>query len=280
MSFFDYIYHYFVDPILRNGWFNPINTTVYAIILAVAVYLVFKMLKRMNIKIDNHFFLAVLPFIYWGSTTRVLHDAAYKGILSSDLNHFYNSPIFPTPGSYIITFTLAVFVLLLSLVAQKRIKIPYWKFMLSIGICLDVINTVLLPFKSIFPLIFIISIALIFFSPFLILRIFSKRKIFLKKLFPAKNLGIIFSHLLDASATVTALSLYGYLEQHVVPRFFISIFGPVCMFPLKVAVVLPALWIIDKYTDDKNFKNFLKLVILILGLAPGLRDTIRLMVGV
>jgi uncharacterized membrane protein len=37
------------------------------------------------------------------------------------------------------------------------------------------------------------------------------------------------------------------------------------------------LWIIDRYGEKGSFNNFLKVVVLILGLAPGLRDTIRLM---
>ncbi|MCX6815197.1 MAG: DUF63 family protein [Candidatus Aenigmarchaeota archaeon] len=32
----------------------------------------------------------------------------------------------------------------------------------------------------------------------------------------------------------------------------------------------------DKYAEEGDFRNFLKIVILILGLAPGLRDAIRL----
>ncbi|MEE9406424.1 MAG: DUF63 family protein, partial [Candidatus Aenigmarchaeota archaeon] len=76
--------------------------------------------------------------------------------------------------------------------------------------------------------------------------------------------------------------MFGYLEQHVVPRMLIFDFGPISMFVLKIAVVIPVLILIDRYTKDtdKNFINFLKIVILILGLAPGLRDLLRLMVMV
>ena len=49
---------------------------------------------------------------------------------------------------------------------------------------------------------------------------------------------------------------------------------------LKLVVLLPVLYIVDRYTEPGEFRNFLKIVILILGLAPGLRDLIRLVVGV
>ena len=106
----------------------------------------------------------------------------------------------------------------------------------------------------------------------------SEQKI--KAILTPVNQLILGAHFLDASATFISLSLFGYFEQHVVPRFFIGFFGPVSMFFLKIIVVIPVLYIIDRHTEDRNFRNFLKIVVLILGLAPGLRDTIRLLVGV
>ncbi len=277
----DVIQEYFINPILQNGWYNPVNTIVYSILLVIGVYLVYKMLKRMDVHIDSRFFLAILPFILWGSTTRVLHDAAYAGILSPELNAFYGSPIFPTPGSYIITFALALFVLLVSLLVQRFTKFPYWKTMLVIGIVLCIINFLILPIFYIFPIALIIKVTGLWAAVFFIPRKFMTRYVPpFNKLFSIENTGILVAHFLDATATVTALTLFGYLEQHVVPRLFFPIMGPFAMFFLKVVVVLPVLWIVDRYAEEGDFKNFLKIVILILGLAPGLRDMIRLGVGV
>ncbi|NIO22937.1 MAG: DUF63 family protein [Candidatus Aenigmarchaeota archaeon] len=277
----DLIQEYFINPILQNGWYNPLNTIVYSILLVIGVYLVYRMLKRMDVHIDSRFFLAILPFILWGSTTRVLHDAAYAGILSPELNAFYGSPIFPTPGSYIITFALALFVLLISLLAQRFTRFPYWKAMFGIGIVLDIVNFLILPVFSFFPIILILGITILWAAVFYLPRnVFTWKIPSFNKLFSIDNTGILSAHFLDATATVTALTLFGYLEQHVVPRLFFPIMGPFAMFFLKVVVVLPVLWIVDRYAEEGDFKNFLKIVILILGLAPGLRDMIRLGVGV
>jgi uncharacterized membrane protein len=283
MSFLD---DYFINPILQNGWFNPVNTVVYSLILIVAVFIVYKILNKMNIKIDKHFFLAVLPFIFWGSSTRVLHDAAFAGILSPELNAFYGAPIFPTPGSYFITFMLAFSVFLISVGIQKLSKVPYWKTMFSAGAALSILNIYFLPVLNFYPLILIAGLTLFWMFLFYIPsrsfqhKFFKKRYPHLKKIFSPVNQLILGAHLLDASATFIALSLYGYLEQHVVPRLIFPLAGPVGMFILKISVVIPVLWIIDVYAEDRNFRNFLKLVVLILGLAPGLRDLIRLMAGV
>lgn len=277
---------YFLNPILQNGFFNPVNTIVYALILVVAVFIVFRMLFRLGIAIDRKFFYAIFPFIFWGSSTRVLHDAAFAGVLSPELNAFYGSAIFPTPGSYLITFTLALVVLLGSLGVWRVTKIPYWKTMVVVGTILSLINIALLPWVEFLSLYLILGFTVfwggIIFALSLLFKsnFFRKRHIHLERIFSIPNQVILAAHLLDASATFVALTLYGYFEQHVLPRFLFPFFGPISMFMLKIVVVLPVLWIIDSYSEDKNFKNFLKIVVFILGFAPGLRDLLRLMVGV
>ncbi len=271
MSWID---EFFINPILQNGWFNPVNTTVYGLILVVAVWAVYKLMVRLKISIDGNFFVAVLPFIFWGATTRVLHDAAVAGTLSPELMAIYSLKIFPTPGSYIITFSLALAVLLISLVVQRFSGLQYWKVMLGIGLVLDIINIFLLPFVTFWPVMLILALTAGWTALFLG---YSKWQ---PKLMSRVNAGLLSAHMLDASATVVAVALFGYLEQHVVPRLLFGLAGPYSFFILKFAVIWPVLWLIDRYTEPGSFRNFLKIVILILGFAPGLRTVIRLAVGV
>jgi uncharacterized membrane protein len=75
----------------------------------------------------------------------------------------------------------------------------------------------------------------------------------------------------------------GYWEQHPLPALLIGTFGPGAMFLLKIAVVLPILLVLDRYMadkKDKEMRTWLKIVILILGLAPGVRDAARIAMGV
>ena len=281
MSFID---DYFLNPILANGWFNPVNTLVYSIILVIAVYYVYKLLKKMKIRIDTNFTISILPFIVWAASTRVLHDAAVANILPQAINDFYSSPLFPTPGSYFITFTLALITLLISLGVQKYKDIPYYRTMTSLGVVYCIINFILLPLPNPYPLLLIGGITLLwaglFFLPQFIPGIPGK----VKKLFSRENDFILSAHFLDATATVVSLTLFGYVEQHVVPRLLFPYMGPYAMFFLKAIVVIPVLWLLDRHRADDprsaEFIHFLKTVVLILGLAPGLRDTLRLMAGV
>jgi len=277
-----FVYEHFVEPVLSNGWFNPVNSLTYGIILIIAVYLVFRMLKKMNIHIDRYFLYAILPFILWGSSTRVLHDAAYYGVLTGELGKFYSMPVFPTPGSYLITFLLALLVLLFSLSVQKFFGFPYWKTMFTAGLILDTANFLMLPKFDFIPVLTILGITGLWSALFLVLWRFSETVNIqgLKRIFSFENSCLLSAHMLDASATFVALAFFGYLEQHPLPRFLIGLTNPAAMFLLKLVVLLPVLYVIDRYSEEGDFRNFLKIVILILGLAPGLRDTIRLAVGV
>jgi len=284
----DFLSEYFLNPILSNGWFNPVNSLVYGIILVVAVYFVFKLLKRMHIHIDRHFLYAITPFIFWAAITRVLHDAAFSGALKGDIGAFFLLPIFPTPGSYFITFTLALSVLVISLTVQKysRAKLPYWKTMAGIGAALSIIEFALIPKFDLIPVGMILGITDLWTLLFFLLHKFSvslkKDSVMktLKQIFTLDNSAILSAHMLDASATFVALAFFGYAEQHPLPRTLIEFSNPAAMFLLKLVVLIPVLYIIDRYAEKGEFKNFMKIVIFILGLAPGLRDMIRLMAGV
>jgi uncharacterized membrane protein len=281
----DFISEYFLNPILSNGWFNPVNSIVYGVILVAAVYLVFRLLRRMKIRIDRYFLYAILPFVLWGSSTRVLHDAAFYGALKGAAGEFYSLPVFPTPGSYFITFTLALAVLIASLGVQRYAKLAYWKVMAVVGIALDIVNFALMPAFNPLPVGMILGITVLWSLLFLLLNKFSEKagqKIFkpLKDVFTKQNCTILSAHMLDASATFVALAFFGYSEQHPLPRFLIDLSNPAAMFLLKLVVLIPVLYIVDRYSEKGEFRNFIKIVILILGLAPGLRDMIRLMAGV
>ncbi|MCJ7816811.1 MAG: DUF63 family protein [Candidatus Aenigmarchaeota archaeon] len=321
----DFFTEFFVNPILLNGWFNPVNTLLWGLILVVAAFLVYsKLLKRMKILVDKHFTLAIIPFIFWASSTRVLRDLFYGmsqqasgnsqqfmtdivyqiGLIQqqafSYISRFVPIPpiagffswivtLFPTPGSYVFTFIFALACLFIGLGIQRIWKVQYWKIMFVIGFVACILNVWMLPFTNPWGMGMILGItgafAAVFFG-FTYIQERFKSKVTKSpsfqwlKLFSRPNSSLLSAHMLDSSATFVSVMFFGYLEQHPVPRLFIESVGPWTFFVLKLAVLLPSLYIIDKYAEDGDFKNFLKIVILILGLAPGLRDTIRLAAGV
>jgi uncharacterized membrane protein len=98
--------------------------------------------------------------------------------------------------------------------------------------------------------------------------------------FNAFLLGV---HMFDASTTFVALQYFPYYEQHVLSNFVIAFVGPVGQFLIKLPIVLIVLYFLERELpkkEDENMKNFFKVAILILGLAPGLRNFLRLGIGV
>ena len=94
---------------------------------------------------------------------------------------------------------------------------------------------------------------------------------------------LYFAHLLDAKATWLGIQEYGYAEKHVLPTFLIEEFGTAfVMIPLKIIVVTAALWMLFSIKDDDDDPQAITLLMMFLitlGLAPGVRDMLRIALG-
>jgi uncharacterized membrane protein len=252
----EFINENFILPLCR--YYTPIGTITYGIILILAVLGTYKLLKYLKIKIDRRFFIGLLPFIIYGGWTRALRD---------HMLGIYQSNFFCSPPIYFIIYIITLASLLIGIVIGKKSKkYSYENVMLVIGLSLLLYNASLTVINNIsgFSIILILVglWSLVFFGI----------NHFKPKLLSKENAGILVSHLLDASSTFTAVSFFGYYEQHVLPGFLIDLFGAWSMFPLKIFVVWTVLYVIDSSKEDVFFKRFLKIIILILGLALGIRD--------
>ena len=96
----EFIWQYLWGPVLADArgepisgikeGYNPVNTLVYGVVLAVAVYYIYRLLERLHVEIDLRFFAAVAPFAALGSVLRALEDA---GMFHGDLGILFISPI-------------------------------------------------------------------------------------------------------------------------------------------------------------------------------------------
>jgi uncharacterized membrane protein len=284
----EFFQQYFIDPIIYNTGYNPVNSITYGLILIAAFVLTYKLLQKMKIKIDRKFFFVIIPFIFLGAILRSLEDLwEARGIAESiikifvitDVNGITRNLLLVTPLIYFTMFFIALFSLVFSIAVEKfsKKRFTYDKIWFSIGLLLSLYFFLQLNFVDFMAMGLILGIFSLWAILFAGLREYGKREN--KKLFAflsIENTIIILGHMLDASATFVALNFYGYFEQHFLPRFFIDTFGPAAFFALKLPVILLALYYIDKEMSDDGKRTFLKIVILILGLAPGLRDMLRL----
>jgi uncharacterized membrane protein len=116
---------------------------------------------------------------------------------------------------------------------------------------------------------------------------FLKRKHGILKIYSNPvNLFIIFGQMFDAVATFVGVDYYGYAEKHPIPDFFFQTFGTSAVFlPIKFLLAIVVIYLIDisfkeDLKDYPNLKGLIKIIIIVLGLGPGTRDMLRLMMGV
>ena len=254
MSFQDFFNKYFIHPVYAGEGYNVVNTTAYALLFILFAYGFFETLKKLKIKIDRNFVLAFIPLTLFAISMRVFQDA---GIVKGYW--------FVTPGIWVLFIGIILSTFSMSLFIQKRTKIPYHKIMQIVGLTLLVPALFLLQIKNLQG----ISYVALVFLPLLLTLKFVK--------WSPENKVITTVHAFDAIVTFVSIEFFNYKELHVIPRFVINLTGTVFSFiVLKLVIVVSVLLLLDKYTDDNEFKNYIKFMIGILGFVPGIRDFLRL----
>lgn len=108
------------------------------------------------------------------------------------------------------------------------------------------------------------------------------------------NVALVFAHMVDGLATWVALEdpvgfgIPQYSEKHPFSDFLLRYWNGF-LFPFtKFAMVIIVAWMLDRETrddanntlDSRNMVGLVKMAIFVLGFAPGLRDVLRLTMGV
>ncbi len=275
-----FINTYYLDPIRGDEGYNPVNTFTWAVILGICIFGVLKLLEKLKVKINPRFIVSVLPFVLAGSSLRVIEDSPV------DILHPPASYLLITPNIYFLVFVITVGCLWISIKLQKAGMVKNFHFafagfgmiwfFINLGILLH-FQKVVSPFVPIFVIVTGTGLTFIF---YLIAR-HLKSSIFTDPL----NLSILMAHLMDASSTYIGVDKLGYFEKHVVPTYLINLTGTaLVMYPLKLIIFIGVLYMLDtQFEDDEsslNLKMLIKMVILILGLSPATRNTIRMTLGI
>lgn len=274
MGFID---EYFLNPMRHpNNYapYNLVNTLTYAIVAVFAAYLLFKIIKKYGFKLNEEFAKAILPYIVFGSALRVVTDA---GILPRTI-YLFGIELHPfiSPGIYFITFAI----ILLGFGASHLVNNRKWlRNSFGLGTTLSIIPlAALLPYYTYF-----IHAIGMFIGPLLALLVYEwlwiKRKL-KKDLF--ERLAI-FGQVLDGTASFIGIQFgtttQSYFEQHVVGAAIMST-SPVLFLIIKTIFVFSAIELLRREDKDSQERRFVLLLIAIFGLAPGLRDLLRIMCGV
>jgi uncharacterized membrane protein len=65
--------------------------------------------------------------------------------------------------------------------------------------------------------------------------------------------------------------------MHVLPNFLIEIFGPLSFIFLKACIIFSVLVLLDNFLKKREERNFIKLIVGMLGASTGIRDFLRIL---
>jgi len=263
-----FIEQYFLDPISEKSGYNLVNTGVYAAIALGALYLIYRVLKDRKVQIDDYFIKTVVAFVLFGSVKRVVTDAVDSGVAFDPLvKSLFAYNIFNiTPGIYV--FVGGLFLVAMAIDYLTKRKLALW-----IGVALLAVHLLIL--GSIYYRInitYFAMTAILALIPFAAVYSYFKNK-----LMPL----VVLSQALDGAATYMAIEVNGnYFEQHVFSNLIGQNSGFLYFYLFKIFLSIIFVYLVDKEKASDFDKNYLLSIALVFGLAPGIRDILRVTFGV
>jgi len=278
----EFLYKYYIDPIRYGQAYTLVDTLTYALILIVAVYIVYRGLLRYKIAIDDELVLATMPFVVLGGLLRVVEDT---GMITSDFRFLLITPLI-----FFTIFMFAVIALFAGKLAENAGFVTrYRRVYGGVGIvaCLVTVAALVwfgltettIALNVLVAILGLASVTSLAFWAFLV---------YVLKWDYASNILyklLIFGHMLDASATSYGIDIHPvhYVEQHVVGSGLIEATGTAfSMFLLKIAVLIPAIYVLEMYRREgsSDLWHLILLAMIVVGMAPGIRDLTRMVLHV
>ncbi|MBN1454846.1 MAG: DUF63 family protein [Methanomicrobia archaeon] len=277
----EFITTYFIHPITLDTGYNPVNTVTWALVLVAFLFLTLKLLQWLKIRIDRRFIAAVLPYIVVGATLRVIEDAEF---VMPPLSYLLITPLI-----FFLIFGCSLILLILAVQITKARRIVTDK------------NTHVHAFGLFGLLWCLTNLALLFWFtsiavpwvPFAVIGIAAAltgaiyalaTRYNIRFLTDRLNLAVIAAHLLDATSSFIGIDLLGYAGKHVIEGMIVEYTGTAAgMFLLKLGILIPVLYVLNtQFTekDEDELKHLVLLALLMIGLAPAVRNTLRMMLGV
>jgi uncharacterized membrane protein len=275
----EFITTYYIQPITHDTGYNPVNTITWALVLVAFLYLTLKLLQLLKIQIDRRFIAAVVPYIVVGATLRVIEDAEF---VRPPLSYLLITPLI-----FFLLFGCCLLLLIIAVQiaqASRVVNIQYTHVFGLFGLLWCLANLALLIwFASIeVPWVPVAVIGIATALTGAIYALASKYNI--RFLSDRLNLAVIAAHLLDATSSYIGIDLLGYAGKHVIEGLIVEYTGTAAgMYLLKLGILLPVLYVLDtEFTEEEEgeLRYLVLLALLMIGLAPAVRNTLRMMLGV
>ena len=272
----EFLYTYYIHPITYDTGYNPVNTITWALMLGLMVFVLWKILKKLGIVIDKRFIAAVSPYIFVAASLRVMEDA---DLFSPPISYMLITPLI-----YFLIFfcCVAILVILRVLSGPNRIN-DYVVVFGLIGVLWFIANMILLLRNEAIVNLWVLF-AVIGISGMIMLVIYVVgAKLHAKFLTESLNVSVLTAHLLDASSSYIGIDFLDYRGKHVIEGMIVQYTGSAAgMFLLKLGILIPVLYLLDICFGEREIelKNLVLLVLITIGLAPAVRNTLRMILGV
>jgi len=282
----EFIYKYYIDPIRYGQAYTLVDTLTYALILIICVWLIYRWLCRSRIAVDREFVYALIPWVIWGGLLRVVEDTGVTGPVWGML--------LTTPFIFFLIFAVAAPVLWGLWFLETRQVIT--RFKRAFGIAGSAASFATLAFLLWFGVTttrvdWVVAATILSMAAISTGLVYGLVRYVFKWEYVSDRLYqlMIFGHMLDASATSYGIDLHSvpYVEQHVVGSALIALTGTAfVMYPLKLLVVIPGIWILEQYRRSDESGNtsgiwyLILLAMIMVGMAPGIRDMLRMVLYV
>ena len=263
----------------ERGAYTLVDTLTYALILIIAVFLIYRWMQRTGLSFDRRLLFATLPWVVFGGLARVVEDT---GMLPAPWRYLLITPLI-----FFVLFFYAVAVLYLChrFLGERGVRVYA---MVGPGLGRDRSRAA--------PLVRCHRSHARLHGPGGdpeprggdYRRPLGPAPVRLSLEYVSDRVYqvLIAGHMLDASATSYGIDLHplGYVEQHVVGSALIAATGTgFAMFPLSFLVLIPGIYILELYRREGSATSFWHLIVLamiVVGLAPGIRDMMRMMLYV
>jgi len=268
-----FIQDYFIQPILKDSGYNPLNTLFYAILAIIILYGFYKLAKYLKLKVDFKLFLATIPFIIFGAMMRSFVDHNYF-----TMTRFLQFLLI-SPGIWLLSVSLFMLAFGVSYLSYKKYNLDMWKMTSLFGSLAILFGIGLVYSKLAFNQWFGVGVVLSIFIGLCIAIYLVGKHYKIHAFIAPLGFATIASQSWDAVNTSTILSIYGGSEKHFVPRWIIANFGPWSFLLVKLAILLPAVYLIYKHVEDKLLRNTFLIGIAIFGLGQGSRNFISMLLA-
>jgi uncharacterized membrane protein len=274
----DFIETYYLHPITHDTGYNPVNTITWALVLVAFLFLTFKLLKKLDVTINQRFIAAVAPYIVAGASLRVLEDAE---LVTPPLSYLLITPLI-----FFLVFGCTIIFLILAVTVTRAAILKAYDYSLVFGLigllwCFGTLAILMWKEVIVAPW---VPFAVIGIAGAIVTALYGLAvKFRLHYLTERLSLAVIGAHLLDAASSFIGIDFLGYTGKHVIEGLIVKYTGTATgMFPLKLGILLPVLYLLEtQFTEeDEELKNLVLLALLLIGLAPAVRNTLRLTLGV